>query len=67
MLFKELMDRINNAEVAIVESINGRPPAEFISRNFQHFQHLTIQDDYEKAGIFWIFDPAIRSNTEFNP
>lgn len=67
MTFKDLMNRVSEGEVVPVETINGIDPDLFITKNYQHFQHLAIQNDYEKGGVFWIFDPVIRSLREYNP
>lgn len=67
MSFKDLMDRVNNGEVCIVESIADYSPIEFINRNYQHFQHLTIENDYDQAGVCWIYDKQIRLQREYNP
>lgn len=66
MSFKNLMDRVSEGEVVPVENINNLPPELFISKNWNHFQHLTIENDLI-AGVHWIYDRNVRQNKEYNP
>lgn len=67
MTLKDLMDRVNVGEVVPAESINGMNPLEFFTHYEQPCNGLVIQDDYEKARVYWIFNENIRAKLEYNP
>ncbi len=56
MNFDILRERIEDGEVAIVESINQMLPEDFVRRNSNLFSTYVVQDDIDLAGIMWIFD-----------
>ena len=65
MNFKDIKERVEAAEICICDNINGKPPAEFISKNRAHFKNWVIEDD-ELAGVFWIYDRELREKKNEN-
>jgi hypothetical protein len=67
MQLTELTRRINEGEVVPTETIEDIPVDQYISRNWNFFQNLTVENDLAEGGVMWIYNKEIRENREYNP
>lgn len=67
MTFADLNKRVSEGECVPCSEINGIPVDIFISKNWNHFQNLTVENDLVEAGVCWIYSLEAVDAKGYNP